>query len=136
MRLRFPNIDLAETPRDLERSLRTAFAILMDRDVSVDDTTLISMLPGSVVVQVCAEVSLSRLATVICTSYPTGALSSSHLLGPCLGFSRQTETVFTTVAGAAAFATRVECCSMDLFNRTFHDGACTRVASSSTYVPG
>ena len=55
VRLRFPNIELADTPSDLERTLRTAFATLMDLDVSVDDTTLISVLPGSVVVQVGAE---------------------------------------------------------------------------------
>jgi hypothetical protein len=120
VRLRFPNIQLADTPSDLERTLRTAFATLMDLDVSVDDTSLISVLPGSVVVQVGAEGRLDpRLSSDIiipnnCTIVPLTLVA----LYP------QTETVFTTAAGAAAFATRLECCSTDLFNRTFHDGAC------------
>lgn len=121
--MRFPNVELADIPSDLERTLRTAFAILMDMNLSVDDTTLISVLPGSVVVQVGTEVCLDSRWHLL-SSYQHADVPSLTFLG----FNLQTETVFTTVAGAAAFATRVDCCSTNLFNRTFHDGACTQVA--------
>jgi hypothetical protein len=79
VRLRFPNIELSDVPSHLERTIRTAFAAL---NSGVDDTTLISVLPGSVVVQ--------------------------------------TETIFTSTGGAREFVAQLNCCSTDLFNRTFH----------------